>query len=501
MDRIVQEVEESSIHGLLSNLNRFLWRMWEGSYFAHLVELLGAAMRHSALASIFAPAGEPTPSAIAGYLREKVGTPGELSPAMKWEKALIAFMLFFVPVELLLITKLPSSVKYLGDLALVVVTVSLLLRLSGANWPIRRTPADFPILVIVGAGILGAIMNSVPVTIAAFGIRAYIEYYFLYLVLAYLPWAERERRSLILWFLVFAVAIALLGDAQKFLHVATPRQWLSAAEKNTTRAFGTMDNPNTFAGFVVLTLTFLTSLLVLRVKGGIRTLAIVGIVIALPALVFSLSREALIAFAVAALMIGAIADRRLLLLLILGAVMLPIVDPSLVQRFTYAFSQGYVATSAQYGRLLYWEKGLQILQAYPFFGAGPGRFGGSVAHLYGSPAYAMVNLGFKPIIDSEWVQAAAELGIVGFLGYLALGLAAIRAGIRLYREELDPFWKACGLTLAAGTAAFYVQSVFASLLETHQVVIVFWMTFGMVVWRLRQNASARSAAPSQTEPV
>ena len=128
-----------------------------------------------------------------------------------------------------------------------------------------------------------------------------------------------------------------------------------------------------------------------------------------------------------------------------------------------------------------------MLQAYPIFGAGPGRFGGSVAHLYGSPAYGMVGLGENPIIDSQWVQTLAELGIVGFIAYIGLGVAAVRTGVRLYREDLDPFWRAMGLALAAGTVAFYVQSVFASLLETHQVVIVFWLLFGMAVWRLRQK--------------
>lgn len=487
MDRIVDEVAASTPHALLSRFNHFIWRFWEGSIFAGLIEALGAQIRHSAIASAFVATGDPAPSAIAGWLRDKLGAPSELSPAARWEKALIAFVLFFVPIELWLVTKLPPATKYLGDLALVILSVSLLMRLNAARWPLRRTPADFPIFAIIAVGVLGMLLNGVPITIAAFGIRAYMEYYLLFVVLAYLPFAERERRNLILWFLVLAVAIALLGDAQKFLHVATPRQWLSAAERQTTRAFGTMDNPNTFAGFVVLTSTMMLSLLVMKVHAGIRTLAALGLAIAIPALLFSLSREALIAFALAALVIGVIADRRLLLLMLLGAVLAPILDPHLVQRFAYAFSSGYVSTSSQYGRLLYWTKGLQVLQAYPIFGAGPGRFGGSVAHLYGSPAYGMVGLGENPIIDSQWVQTLAELGIVGFIAYIGLGVAAVRTGVRLYREDLDPFWRAMGLALAAGTVAFYVQSVFASLLETHQVVIVFWLLFGMAVWRLRQK--------------
>lgn len=489
MDTILEKVRSSTLCALLANLNQWLWRLWGGSAIANAFETFSRVIRQSAIASLFIASDGLSQSLIARWLRGLIGETGEIAPAAQWEKALVAFILFFVPIELWLITKLPPSTKYLGDLVILILALSLLLRLRRAHWPLSRTPADFPVLALVGVAVLSTLWNGVPLSIAGFGIRAYVEYYLLYLVLAYLPWKERERRNLILWFLVYAVVIAALGDLQAILHVATSRQWLSAAEQQTTRAFGTMDNPNTFAGFVVLVLTMLLSLVVTRVHAGIRTLALLAMIVAVPALLFSLSREALIAFSLSALMIAVVADRRFLLLMILAAVTIPVVDPHLVQRFTYAFSQGYVSTSAQYGRLLYWTKGFEVLQGHFVLGTGPGRFGGSVAHLFGSPVYAAYGLGEKPIIDSQWVQTMAELGAAGFIAYIALAFAAVRTGIRLYRHDIDPFWRALGLALAGGTVAFFAQSIFASLLETHQVVVVFWLLFGMAAWRLRQSST------------
>ncbi len=496
MDRYIAAVEGSAIHRFLRRLNLWLWQVWQGSWLGRAFEALALWARSSYIASCFVERGEPAPSSIAGFLRRRIGAESGLRPVTRLEAFGLYFFVFFVPIELFLETHLPKTVTYLGDLTLVLLALSAFIRLNRAGWPLRRTQADLPVLLLLGAALLSALWNAVPLDIAFFGTRAYLEYYALYLVLIYLPFSEGRRRELLVWFLVLAAAIALLGDAQKFLHVATPRQWLAAAEAATTRAYGTMGNPNTFGGFLVWALAMFLALLFGRVRGGLRTLSLIGVVIALPALVFTLSREALMAFAAGALLIATVLDRRFLLVLVLGAVLLPIVDPHLIERFTYALSSGYLTTSSTYGRLLFWSRGLQAFLAKPILGWGPGRFGGSVAHLYGSPVYVLYGLGFKPIIDSQHVQTLVELGIVGYIAFLWLGVAAVRAGLRLHREDRDPFWRAMGLALAAGTTGLYIQSVFASLLETHQVIIVFWLLFGMVAWRLKQAREARAGVPA-----
>ncbi len=491
----MQTVEESAIFRVLAALNADLWALWQGSAVGAAFEALGAAIRRSFLAGLFVGAGAAPPSAIGGYLRRSIGAEREIAPAHPVERFLLYFVVMFVPIELWLLTRLPSETKYLGDAAVVLLLLSAAIRLNRAGWPLRRTAADLPVALLLGACVLSTLWNFVPLHIAFFGTRAYLEYYALYAAVVYIPFAEGDRRQLILWLLVLAGAIALLGDAQKFLNVATPRQWLSAAETATTRAFGTMDNPNTFGGFLVLTLSLMTAMLFTKVRGGLRTLALLGLVIGLPALLFTLSREALLAFGAAALIIAVVTDRRFLLVLVAGVLLLPIADPHLVSRFTFALSSNYLAASSSYGRLLFWEKGLHAFWLNPLLGWGPGRFGGSVAHLYGSPVFTLLGLGYNPIIDSQHIQTLVELGAVGYIAYLWLGFAAVRAGLRLYKQDLDPFWRAVGLGLAAGTVGLYIQSFFASLLETHQVIIVFWLLFAMVAWRLRAAQSA-AAAPA-----
>ncbi len=514
MDGFFTWVETSAFYVLLRRANQAFWDLWLGSGIGrvfnqslnelwresvagHLVRGLTSWAGRSAVVSVLAVM-TPRPSSMALWLRRLIGAERDTFPVTAVEKGLLYFVVFFVPVELWLITRLPSSVKYLGDLGLLLLFLGTLLRLQQAGWPLRRSPADLPVALLLAAAVLSTVWNAVPLHIAVFGIRAYLEYFALYFAVLYLPLDAGQRRRLLLWLLLFGVAIALFGDAQKFLHVATPRQWLAAVETTTTRVFGTMGNPNTFGAFLAWLLSLMVALLVLPVRGGLRLLALIGCVIAAPALVFTLSREALVAMAAALLFIGIVADRRLLLLLIVGALALPVLDPHIVSRFALALSGSYIRLSSSYGRLLFWERGMQAFLAQPLLGWGPGRFGGSVAHLYGSPVYRLYHLDQNPIIDSQHVQTLVELGAIGYIAYLWLGFAAVRAGLRLFRGDRDPFWRAMGLGLAAGTVGFYIQSLFASLLETHQVVLFFWLIFGLVAYRLHTTMPARAdvAEPS-----
>ena len=517
MDGFFAWVETSAFYVLLRQANLAIWDLWLGSGIGrvfnqslkelwrasvagHLVRTLVSWAGRSAFVTVLV-AVTPRPSSVALWLRRLIGEERDTFPVTALEKILLYLVVFFVPVELWLITRLPSSVKYLGDLGLALLFLGTLIRLQQAGWPLRRSPADLPVALLLAAALLSTIWNAVPLHIAIFGIRAYLEYFALYFVVLYLPLDAGQRRRLLLWLLLFGVAIALFGDAQKFLHVATPRQWLAAAEAAATRVFGTMGNPNTFGAFLAWLLALLVALLVLPTRGGLRLLALIGCVIAGPALVFTLSREALVAMAAALLFIGIVADRRLLLLLIVGVLALPVLDPHIVSRFALAVSGSYIRLSSSYGRLLFWERGMQAFLAQPLLGWGPGRFGGSVAHLYGSPVYRLFRLDENPIIDSQHVQTLVELGLIGYIAYLWLGFAAVRAGLRLFRGDRDPFWRAMGLGLAAGTVGFYIQSLFASLLETHQVVLFFWLVFGLVAYRLRVTVPGRAKTGEDTAAV
>jgi putative inorganic carbon (HCO3(-)) transporter len=399
----------------------------------------------------------------------------------------LTFLVLFVPVELTVIHYTPYAVKYAGDAVILLLFVYLLSGAAKGAWAFRATPVDLPVLAFGAVGLA----SGIPLKVLFFGLRAYLEYYVVYLVVVAAPLSEEERRRLLWTFVVWAVFMALVGSGQKILGVVTPRQWVEAIESIRTRTYGTMGNPNTYAGYLVVALSLFISLLTTRQSPFYRALLAVGVALGAFALLFTYSREGLIAFAASLLVIGFVADRRILVLLLgLGALAL-IADPKIVQRFAFGFSTTYVSLSLNYGRLYYWLQGLVLWAHHPLLGVGPGRFGGSVAHIFGSPWYHLYGLGTMSTVDSEPVQVLGETGILGFLCYLWILVTLVRQGIRLARTDPDPWWRSLGVASSAATVGFAVQSVFASLFEVHQVVLGLWFLAGLVGWRSAAQLSAR----------
>ena len=80
---------------------------------------------------------------------------------------------------------------------------------------------------------------------------------------------------------------------------------------------------------------------------------------------------------------------------------------------------GYNMTYRQYGRSI----AMVIWKDYPFWGVGPGMFGGDVAKRSYSPFYEEYN--FSPNLrdsysdlDQFWPQALAETGIIGTIVFI-----------------------------------------------------------------------------------
>lgn len=403
----------------------------------------------------------------------------------------LLFLILFVPVELSLINHLPTAVKYLSDATLVLVLLYLCSGVLNGSWPFRATPVDLPVLVFGAIGLLSGLTMGVPLKILIFGLRAYLEYYVVYLCVVASPLREEERESLLWTFVAWAVLMAFIGAGQKMIGVVTPRSWVEATEAIRTRVFGTMANPNTYAGYLVVALSLFAALLTVPQRPLFRALLVLGIAIGGFSLIFTYSREGLLAFGAAILVIGLVADRRLLVLLLLLGALALIADPKIVARFSFGFSSTYVRLSLNYGRLYYWLRGLDLFLHHPLLGVGPGRFGGSVAHIFGSPWYKIYGLGGMSTVDSEVVQVLGELGILGFLGYLWILVTLVRQGIRVYLRDPNPLWRAVALGSAAATVGFSIQSVFASLFEVHQIVLGLWLLGGLVGWRTTLLAKDR----------
>ncbi|MHB1843151.1 MAG: O-antigen ligase family protein [Sulfobacillus sp.] len=410
-------------------------------------------------------------------------------------KIAIWFLVLFVPISLYVAVYLPS-VTLLSDGVLLAAAIILLIETKAKGWAFRATPLDLPIAVFILVALVSAVLNGESAKIWVLGMRAYLEFAVLYYVVSAAPLTAGDRRQIFQGLLLWGVLMAFIGVAQHFLHIATPAAWteaISAAQGITTRVPGTMGNPNTYAGYLVLLVAMFAAVASEKVPLWLRTLAIAGLLLGLGATLFTYSREALLALAGAGLVIGLVGDRRLLVAVVGLGLLAMLADPKVIQHLAFGFSSTYSQVSLSYGRLYFWLKSLPLIASHPFFGVGPGLFGGSVAYDFHSLVELRYGLESMSTVDSQWIQLAAETGILGVLAILWVLIGMIKMAVTVFHRDADPLWRALALGTAAGTVGFIIQAIFAGLLEVHQVVVVLWLAAGLTAWRWRQQEMAQKA--------
>jgi putative inorganic carbon (HCO3(-)) transporter len=327
--------------------------------------------------------------------------------------------------------------------------LSLLIAACGLLWILwaLRTPAQglgpihLWLLGVLAVAILATGFSPVPV--AAFkGLMKLVSYLGVYALmrqlLATAPlWWDRITAALLAGQLVTSV----IGIRQLYGDPSALARWSDANSiaEGTIRIYSTLDNPNLLGGFLLPTLP-LAVVALLRWPGLARRLfALASLVLGLVALVLTYSRGAWMGMVLALAAIGLFLVlrlsrswpplwRRLFPILLLAGgtaalvVLVAAVEPLRVRVLSLVAGR---EDSSNNFRLNVWSAALEMIQARPVLGIGPGNTAFNLIYpLYQQPKFNALSAYSIPL---EW---AVEAGIPGLLAGVGLFLCAVRAGLR-----------------------------------------------------------------------
>lgn len=336
------------------------------------------------------------------------------------------------------------------------------------------TPLDIPLLVFFGTGVMLYLFRSPEPAVALDGFRVTFEYILWYFVAANLILNFRKQRIFALSLIVAAFPVALYGIYQYVTGAPMPASWVDQAEAGVrTRAFSIIGSPNILGCYLVLVIPIAAALLRSAGSRRLRYLLGAAILVMLACLVFTFSRGAWLAFLVAALLYGLLQDRRVLALILAGAILLPVVSPSVAGRLQYTFSSHYLESSARGGRLARWELAIDRLAKHPVTGVGLGRFGGATADRYRMPGTFYV--------DNYYLKLAVETGLTGLGVFLWVVLHSLRLLAGAIREvSSDPEKRALACGIAAGLVGVLVHNGVENIFEVPMMQTLFWAILGAV---------------------
>lgn len=264
---------------------------------------------------------------------------------------------------------------------------------------------------------------------------------------------------------IIALPIVLVGGVEAVIGIMQ-----YAADPALSVSKGTYINRNHFAGLLEMALPFAVMYAVLLFNGmgrvrslsvfaALRLVAVAGTAVAMClAIVYSLSRMGFVSAVCGLLVIGVFLLRvrlpRKLTLMCASATVLVILVVLIPDRTVARFADiAHEHELSRDTRVQVWADTLKLIAAYPVFGCGAG------AYAFAFPKYQTA----APFLTADfahndYLQAVAELGVVGFLivafFVIQLVATAVRAGV----TETVLERRALGVACVAAWAAILAHS-------------------------------------------
>jgi O-antigen ligase len=271
--------------------------------------------------------------------------------------------------------------------------------------------------------------------------------------------------------LLFLMCVSMLMLNRTYINTATARDF--SAFSYEIRDEGPMGYAGA-NGLAALEAQFSAFLLGLYALEG-RALPKLGYIIVLGtclvSLMYTLSRGGYVAVLLAALFVGIVKSRKLVIVVALFLFTWQMIVPNAVRErvFMTEDSNGQLDHSAAV-RLTLWDNALEILRGDPVFGTGFDTY--KFLHAVG------------PYEDTHnyYVKVALETGVLGFVIFLGLLTKMFLSGYRLFRARAgDSFSQGLGLGLAGMIVATAVANLFGDRWTYIEETGFMWVILAMVI--------------------
>ncbi|HEY0031357.1 MAG TPA: O-antigen ligase family protein [Bacteroidia bacterium] len=134
-------------------------------------------------------------------------------------------------------------------------------------------------------------------------------------------------------------------------------------------------------------------------------------------------------------------------------------------------------------RLNRWNAAFRMFEERPFFGWGPGTYSFEYAPFQHAHEKTIIstNMGDKGNAHSEYIGPLCESGVLGVLTFLAIIIAVLSTGFRLYYTVKDNETKKLVLVILLGFITYIVHGALNNFLDTDKASVPFWGFVAMLV--------------------
>ena len=308
----------------------------------------------------------------------------------------------------------------------------------------------------------------------------------------------RERRFFSHLFngVVFSGLVVFVYAILQYKDIDLPALWGKTIGTTPTIGVSSLGNVNFLAEYLAVIINFALFLYLAGITIAGNVFYSIPILLLFASLIITLSRSGWISLAIAVicsifLMLRYMRGRRsrlylrfawrkLLILFMLASIvffaanrMKPFTD-NLTFELETLFTEAPQQTNIQ--RIFIWQRTLEMIRDHPIRGVGIGNFKIEYPR-YRSVAEREISGGRTRIerTHNDFLQIAAETGIIGISAFLWIVVLSLRNGIKVLSSHAGSIWKAVTIALLGGLIAIMVNALFNFPLLNPTPAVYFWI--------------------------
>lgn len=349
---------------------------------------------------------------------------------------------------------------------------------------VAKTPLNRPIIAYIAVNIiatlLGYLMGSVRTAAGYFYILKYIEYFAVYYMVVNNLRDRPHARRLVVAAMVTAAIVSLIGLTQ-----------IPSGERVSAPFEGEAGEPNTFGGYLLFMMAIAGGIALESTTFTIRARCVALVVLMSVPFAFTLSRASYLGVVPAFLTLTALTTRRralvpiLLLVLVCSPFLLLVAPASMVNRVTYTFQPEAGQATVRLGkvgldpstsaRILSLQQALRGWVERPILGWGVTGFG---------------------FMDAQYARVLVETGIVGFLIFIWLLWAVLKAARAAHLQMVDAMDRGLAMGFIAGTVGLLAHAIGSNTFTIIRIMEPFWLFAGIVIMLPVLAGEETRAAPA-----
>ncbi len=275
-------------------------------------------------------------------------------------------------------------------------------------------------------------------------------------------------------------------------------EWIDTAmfDSISGRVVSTFENPNMLGEYLILLLPVIAAAS-FGDKGSFKRPGFfVTFAAGAACLIFTWARGAWLGFIFASALFMLIYSRKMMGVIIACLAALPFAVPylpaSIVSRFS---SIGDLSDTSTNYRVYIWRGSVNLASDYALTGIGVGEQ--AFDRIY--PYYSFAGIEKAPHAHNLFLQLFIEVGIFGFLVFLAVMICMMQNGFTLAKKGEDRTVRLIGCGALCGVLAALVQGMTDYIWYNYRVFFVFWIAVGIVAAARRIDFSLREKKRYQSD--